>query len=241
MPNRTIRLGRDAPLLDVTSFARRGPTGRVRLSPSQVEQMALTVARAPEVIVKVSRGATSTGGAVAHLRYIHRNGELEIETDEGERLKGRDVEKQIVANWDLDSTRAHGQGPYRGKAGPKPAKLVHKVILSMPKGTPPDKLLLASRRSERSLGRRVRLSVWRVTDSRTVLSGLVARPHRPCQDARRAQGKAPADRVDRGRQGTCTALLRRLEAPGAATVALISLLRLQTSIAAMLVPKMGAW
>jgi len=107
--------------------------------------MALTVARAPEVIVKVSRGATSTAGAVAHLRYIHRNGELEIETDEGERLKGRDVEKHIVANWDLDSTRAHGQGPYRGKAGPKPAKLVHKVILSMPKGTPPDKLLLASR------------------------------------------------------------------------------------------------
>jgi len=145
MLKRTIRLGRDAPLLDLTSFARQGPTGRVRLSPPQVEQMARTVTRVPEVMVKVSRGATSTAGAVAYLRYIHRNGELEIEIDEGERLKGSGVEKQIVADWDLDSTRAHGQGPYRGKAGPKPAKLVHKVILSMPKGTPPNKLLLASR------------------------------------------------------------------------------------------------
>jgi hypothetical protein len=107
--------------------------------------MARTVARAPEVIVKVSRGATSTAGAVAHLRYIHRNGELEIETDEGECLKSRGVEKRIVADWDLESTGAHGRAPYRGKTGPKPAKLVHKVILSMPKGTPSEKLLLASR------------------------------------------------------------------------------------------------
>ena len=36
-------------------------------------------------------------------------------------------------------------GPYRGKAGRKPARLVHNVILSMPKGTPPEKLLRASR------------------------------------------------------------------------------------------------
>jgi Relaxase/Mobilisation nuclease domain len=144
MPNRAIRVGRDAPLFDVASFARQGPTGRVRLSPSQVEQIARTVARAPEVIIKVSRGATSIGGAVAHFRYIARNGKLEIETDEGERLKG-DVGKRIVADWDLESVEAHGRGPYRGKTGPKPAKLVHKVILSMPKGTPPERLLLASR------------------------------------------------------------------------------------------------
>ncbi|MGH8199773.1 MAG: relaxase/mobilization nuclease domain-containing protein [Steroidobacteraceae bacterium] len=115
------------------------------LSPAQVEQIARTVARAPEVVVKITRGATSTAGAIAHLRYIDRNGELEIETDEGERLKGKGIEKEITADWDLDSTRAHGRGLYRGKPGPKPARLVHSVILSMPKGTPPEKLLLASR------------------------------------------------------------------------------------------------
>lgn len=106
--------------------------------------MARTVSGTSEVVVKVSGGARSTTGAVAHLRYIDRNGELEIETDGGERLKGKGIEKDITADWDLDSTRVHGRGPYRGKAGPKPAKLVHNVILSMPKRTPPEKLLLAA-------------------------------------------------------------------------------------------------
>ena len=102
------------------------------------------MSRASEVVVKVSGGARSTAGAVAHLRYIDRNGKLEIETDEGERLKGKGVEQGITADWDLDSMRAQVRGPYRGKAGRKPAKLVYNVILSMPKGTSPEKLLLAS-------------------------------------------------------------------------------------------------
>jgi hypothetical protein len=96
-------------------------------------------------MVKVSGGASSTAGAAAHLRYIDRNGRLEIETDEGERLSGQGIEREITADWDLDATRARARGPYAGKAGAKPAKLVHNVILSMPKGTPPEKLLFASR------------------------------------------------------------------------------------------------
>jgi hypothetical protein len=103
------------------------------------------VARAPEVVVKVLRGATTPAGVAAHLRYIDRNGELQIETDDGQRLKGKGIEKDITADWDLESTRAYGREPYGGKPGPKPTKLVHKVILSMPKGTPPERLLLASR------------------------------------------------------------------------------------------------
>jgi hypothetical protein len=145
MAIRASRVNRQERLLDIASLARQGPAGRVHLSPAQVEQIMRTVARAPEVVVKVSRGATTTAGVAAHLRYIDRNGELEIETDDGQRLKGKGIEKDITADWDLESTRAHGRGPYGGKPGPKPAKLVHKVILSMPKGTPPEKLLLASR------------------------------------------------------------------------------------------------
>ena len=145
MPSRATRAGRWEPLLDLRSFARRGPGGRVRFSPAQVEQIARTVSRGREVVVKVTKGATSTAGAIAHLRYIDRNGELEIETDEGEHLKGKGIEKDIIADWDLDSAKAQARGPYRGKAGRKPGRLVHNVILSMPKGTPPEKLLLASR------------------------------------------------------------------------------------------------
>ncbi|HJS88337.1 MAG TPA: relaxase/mobilization nuclease domain-containing protein [Steroidobacteraceae bacterium] len=103
------------------------------------------MSRGREVVVKVTKGATSTAGAIGHLRYIDRNGELEIETDEGEHLKGKGIEKDIIGDWDLDSANAQGRGPYRGKPGRKPARLVHNVILSMPKGTSPEKLLRASR------------------------------------------------------------------------------------------------
>ncbi len=145
MPSGAIKIDRERPLLDLRSFARPGPAGRVRFSPAQLEQIARTLSRASEVVVKVSGGARSTVGAIAHLRYIDRNGDLEIETDEGERRKGKGIEKDITTDWDLDSMRAQGRGPYRGKGGRKPAKLVHNLILSMPKRTSPEKLLLASR------------------------------------------------------------------------------------------------
>ena len=95
---------------------------------------------------KVSRGAISTAGVIAHLRYIDRNGRLEIETDEGDHLKGKGIEKDLTDDWDLDSANAQCRGPYRGKAGRKPARLVHNVILSMPKGTPPEKLSMPQSR-----------------------------------------------------------------------------------------------
>ena len=145
MPIRATRVGGEAPLLDLRSFARPGLAGRVRFSPAQLEQIVRTVSRAREVVVKVTRGATSTAGAIAHLRYIDRNGKLDIETDEGERLRGKGIERDLIEDWDLDLADALSRGPYRGKAGRKPSRLVHNVILSMPKGTSPEKLLLASR------------------------------------------------------------------------------------------------
>ena len=96
-------------------------------------------------MVKVTRGATSSGGVIAHLKYIDRHGDLEIETDEGQTLVGNGVEQKLVEEWDLLSEKARARSPYAGKPGQKPTKLVHTVILSMPKGTAPEKLLAASR------------------------------------------------------------------------------------------------
>lgn len=145
MPRRTVSVGQAEPLFDLTSLGRPGPGGRVRLTPAQFAQIARTVSRAPEVVVKVSGGAKTPLGAIAHLRYIDRDGKLEIETDEGERLKGKGIEKDIAADWELEATSAQARGPYRGKPGRKPTKLVHNVILSMPHGTDPRKLLAAGR------------------------------------------------------------------------------------------------
>jgi hypothetical protein len=135
--------GHDEPLLDVVSLGRRGPNGR--LSPEEISLGVRTLNRIPEVMVKVSGGARSSAGALAHLKYIDRHGELELETDEGVKLKGGDAERAVVEDWELDVLAARSRSPYRGTAGRKPSKLVHHIVLSMPRGTSPAKLFAASR------------------------------------------------------------------------------------------------
>lgn len=143
MPRPAIDLEKSRALLDIASYARRGPSAR--WSPQELELITLTARRTPEVMVKVSGGATRLAGALAHLRYIDRRGHLEIETDQGEVLHGNDAEKSLIGDWELDLQAAESRSPYRGKAGRKAAKLVHNIVLSMPAGTPPAKLLVASR------------------------------------------------------------------------------------------------
>jgi hypothetical protein len=55
---------------DIVSYGRRGPGRPAHFTRKQVEQIARTVRRAPEVMVKVSGGAKTTRGAVAHFQYI---------------------------------------------------------------------------------------------------------------------------------------------------------------------------
>jgi hypothetical protein len=143
MPRPLIDLDKDRPLLDIASYARRGPGPR--WSPQELELITHTARRTPEVMVKVSGGATSLQGAMAHLKYIDRRGRLDIETDQGEVVQGNDAEKSLIADWELDLQAAASRSPYRGKAGRKAAKLVHNIVLSMPAGTPPGKLMAASR------------------------------------------------------------------------------------------------
>ncbi len=133
------------PLFDLFSYARPGPGRRDRLSPAEVEQIARTVRRTPEVMVKVlPRGAQTAGAVRKHLDYIGRKGELELETDDGERLQGRDAGEQLVEDWDLDlESDRRGVGLASRRQGS--AKLVHKIMLSMPPGTPAKGLLEAAR------------------------------------------------------------------------------------------------
>lgn len=88
---------------------------------------------------------TSVRGALAHLKYIDRRGDLIIQTDRGETVQGADAEAELVADWDLELLAAMSQAPYKGNAGRTGHKLVHNVVLSMPPGTPSTKLLAASR------------------------------------------------------------------------------------------------
>jgi MobA/VirD2-like, nuclease domain len=144
MPRRLINVGESTPILDIASYARPGPGRRDRLSLAEVELISRTVRRAPEVMVKVlTHDGKDLKSVQRHLEYLDRKGELEIETDDGERIAGKGAEKELLEDWDLDleeDRRRIDLGPLKDRS---PPKLVHKILFSMPAGTPPKKVLEA--------------------------------------------------------------------------------------------------
>jgi len=145
MARRVFRLSREGEgMFDIVSYGRRGPGRPTRFTREQIEQIARTVRRAPEVMVKVSGGAKTEHGAVAHFQYISRQGGLEVETDDGERLLGKDVAAKLFDDWDLDIDAALNRWRAMERGGRRQTKLVHNIILSMPTGTSPGRLLAAS-------------------------------------------------------------------------------------------------
>jgi hypothetical protein len=139
MPNRFP----EAPLFDLVSHGRRGPGRHDRLSPAQIQQIARTVARTPEVVVKVlPAGAYSVAAVRQHLAYVGRQGEVELLTDDGQKLQDRDAAADLIEDWDLDLAECQsGLGGLQGRRAPT---LVHKLVFSMPAGTPADKVLVAT-------------------------------------------------------------------------------------------------
>jgi hypothetical protein len=145
MPKQTFRI-RGEPLFDIVTHGRGGPreTGG-RLTPAQVEQIRRTVQRVPEVVVKVlPKDANDLKAVRRHLDYIGRYGKLELEGDDGERLQGR-IGKALLDDWDLDIDEVRRQSKLAATKGRQLPKIVHKLMFSMPAGTPPGKVLGAVR------------------------------------------------------------------------------------------------
>jgi len=144
MPRRLIDIGGGKPLLDIASYARRGPGRRDHLSHDEAELIVRTVRRTPEVMVKVlSRGGQDLKAIGRHIAYLNRGGDLEIETDDGQRVSGQGVEKDVLEDWDLDLEEHRRKADLESWSRRPPPKLVHKLMFSMPAGTPPDKVLAA--------------------------------------------------------------------------------------------------
>ncbi len=142
---KTFRLPKEEPLLNIASYARGGTRAADRLTPSQIEQIRLTVNRAPEAVVKVlPRGSNDLRAVGKHIDYIGRRGNLELEGDDGQRLQGR-VADALLEDWDLDVDDMRRQGSLTAASKRTPPKLVHKLMFSMPPGTPPQKVLSAVR------------------------------------------------------------------------------------------------
>ena len=131
--------------LDIGTYARHGPAQRDRLSSAQVAFITRTVRRAPEVMIKMlNQGGRDLASVARHLKYIDREGELPIETDEGDPLKGKGASTALLDDWDLKlDARRPPTADHKPRHMGKQPKLLHKMILSMPAGTPPTKVLAA--------------------------------------------------------------------------------------------------
>ena len=98
---RVPRAGRQ-PWMDIVSYGRRGRQQPDRFTPAQLQHIARVVRRAPEAVVKVSGGGQSVGAVAAHAQYIGRHGKVELLTDEGERLQGKEAADTLTEGWDLE-------------------------------------------------------------------------------------------------------------------------------------------
>ena len=132
-------------VLDIVSHGRRGPERRDRLTQPQMEQILRTVRRTPEVMVKVSGSASSAKKAIAHMIYVGRKGELAIETDDGQHLRGPSAAQSLSDDWQLGIDELVACNPYKGASGRRATKLTHHIVLSMPVETPPERLLDAAK------------------------------------------------------------------------------------------------
>ena len=112
------------------------PSGR-RGGEAAKATLARLARRAPEVMVKVT-GRTRDGGHLGrHLDYIGRNGAVRLEGPDGEVLADRSAFRALAEAW------AEEQAVQPGRRRDTP--LSHSIVLSMPRGTPPDRLEDAAR------------------------------------------------------------------------------------------------
>jgi hypothetical protein len=145
MPKTLLNIRSARPLLDLVSHGRGGPKGTLSLSAAQIGDIERTVRRVPEAMVKVlPKDSNNLRSVGRHLNYIGRYGTLELETDDGERVQGKDAGQRLLEDWDLDLEEDRREMELSSVSGRAP-KLVHKISLSMPPGTPAKGVLEAAR------------------------------------------------------------------------------------------------
>jgi hypothetical protein len=89
---------------------------------------AIVVKRAPQVMVKVTGGGRGMLAIAAHFRYISKNGRLDIETEQGDTVRGKSAVHELGEDWRYGGSLIGDEG-YRREA--------FNIMLSMPRGTDP--------------------------------------------------------------------------------------------------------
>jgi hypothetical protein len=81
-------------------------------------------------MVKVlPRGANDPTAVRKHLEYIGRKGEVDLESDSGDKLQSA---KELLDDWDLELDVYRPGSDLSSTDGKQSPRLVHKVLFSMP-------------------------------------------------------------------------------------------------------------
>lgn len=144
MPKSLLSAFQGKPLLEIRSLGRQGPGRRDHITRSELEVMRRTLNRDPEVMVKViSKGAQDLKAIEKHLKYIGREGEIDMIDDQGQAIRDPEAAQDSIADWNLDIESNRRAFRLQATDIAKPPKQVHKLMFSMPPGTPPKKVLAA--------------------------------------------------------------------------------------------------
>lgn len=104
------------------SLAKRAADIRVRVA-------RLATPKAIQVMVKISGGGRGMKAIRAHLTYIAKHGKLEMETERGELVQGKEALRDVMNEW-----RIGGHSPVPETSTRREA---FHIIFSMPDGTSP--------------------------------------------------------------------------------------------------------
>jgi hypothetical protein len=116
-------------------------TARQRAAAIRERIEATVVRRAPQVMVKVTGGGRGMKAIAAHLRYISKNGRLEIEDERGETMHGKDAPRELADDWRYGGSLIEDTSSRRE---------AFNIMLSMPRGTDPASVQWAAREFAKS-------------------------------------------------------------------------------------------
>jgi Relaxase/Mobilisation nuclease domain len=128
-PGNRIVKPRPPPKLSARNAHQRAATIRERIE-------ATVARRAPQVMVKVTGGGRGMQAIAAHLRYISKNGRLEIEDERGQTMRGKDALRELADDWRYGGSLIDDTSSRRE---------AFNIMLSMPRGTDPASVLWAAR------------------------------------------------------------------------------------------------
>lgn len=103
--------------------------------------------RAPEVIIKVTSAGSNTLQAIqVHFEDLQNGKHRALEMDFfSAPVVSKKAARALIDDWDLELDDLYWRQPYLVRIRRRTPKLVHKILFSMPSGTPPDNLLAAVR------------------------------------------------------------------------------------------------